>query len=1057
MNTSQLQRFAADARRQLMNAVQARLDAALATGSPTQTDMPTVFHALQSEVREHGQDQVVERYAYRWFNRIIAFRYMDVHEFTTTAVVSPADMTSVNALPELLAAAKRGEYDDTVFNGQGTVNAKLRDEIERLLNGSVPVADPQGEAYVLLFQAACRYWSTFMPFMFESTTNPVQAHIDELLMPRDLLAKGSVLRNAIEVITPEACGVGTNDGNVEIIGWLYQFYIAERKTQVMDGLKHSRKAGAAEIPAATQLFTPDWIVRYLVQNTIGKLWMHSHPDCGLDAQWEYYIKPANASDDAMLHIASAQELTVCDPACGSGHMLTYAFDLLYQIYESEGYAPSDIPGMILEHNLFGIDIDERAANLAAFALMMKARGKSRRFFRKQVMPHIIQVQPESFNHEEVESLNDLYHTNLDDATWNIFAHADVYGSLIQPSQDLLKLADNEPDDIETILDEALLERSHQMLNQTRYLGHTYATVVANPPYMGSKNMNSLLKSYVQDHYTPAKADLFAAFILRNRQLLKQGAELGMITMQSWMFLSSFEELRTNLLHAMQFDTMAHLGSGAFDSIGGEVVSTVVFTMKNTIPKPAQDGIYIRLVDIQGDTQQAQTCRAAIHSSADYTFVVDQQEFSQIPGSPIVCWLPETLLDTFSKGTMLGSIHHPYQGLSTGDNDRFVRSWWENGYNNIVFDCVDCNMSFKSEARWFPFNTGGSFRKWYGNQQYVINWINNGKDIYSIRPHSTIRNPQLYFHRSISWSKISSGAPAFRFFPNGYIFGSVTNAFFPKNLAVSNQILGLCNSSYARIVLAALSPTLSFNIGEVSNIPFVECAGHDFNHIGELINASRFDWDSYETSWDFSRLPLFDDRIYAKSLQECIQNLRVEQDAIAEEQRQREILNNQIVADAYGVRDVVNCDVPIERVSLKRNKAFTYPKASPEERNELFERDAVKELISYAVGCMFGRYSLDEPGLILASQGETIDDYHAKVLHPTFEPDADNVIPVTEVDCFEDDIVSRFRRFLAVAFGEEHVAENIAYIEQVLGKTLRKYFVNDFYNDHVKMYSNRPIY
>ncbi len=492
MNTSKLQAFATDARRQLMNAVQARLDAALVPNSDAQVDDPRAFDFLQREIGqagggEEGRRHVVERYAYRWFNRIIAFRYMDVHGFTGTPVVSPAGLTSTNGLPEVLAAAKRGEYDSRVFSLR--VNDKAKERIEGLLSGSILADDPQGLAYGLLLQSECRFWNRNLPFMFENVGKEA-GRVDELLMPADLLAEGSVLRNAVEVMTPEDCGVDDPSGNVEIIGWLYQYYISERKNEVMDGIKKNHKAGAEEIPAATQLFTPDWIVRYLVQNTVGRLWMQSHPDSQLCKNWDYYIQPSgddSAGNEDILNIQAPEDLTVCDPACGSGHMLTYAFDLLYEIYEEEGYAPSDIPGLILKHNLYGMEIDERAASLAAFALTMKARSRSRRFFKKQVEPNIQRIAPIAFEEGEVAELNDLYQVNLDSTVWNTYAKADVYGSLIQPPRELVDLASSAEDteDEITLADSLLRECADEVFAQTRYLARKY-TASGEPAIHGSK-------------------------------------------------------------------------------------------------------------------------------------------------------------------------------------------------------------------------------------------------------------------------------------------------------------------------------------------------------------------------------------------------------------------------------------------------------------------------------------------------------------------------------------------------------------------------------------------
>lgn len=1065
MNTSKLQAFATDARRQLMNAVGARLDAALTPNSNAQVDDPRAFAFLKREIEqagdgEQGRKHVVERYAYRWFNRIIAFRYMDVHGFTGTPVVSPADLTSTNGLPEVLAAAKRGEYDDnTVFSLR--VNDKAKERIEGLLSGSIMADDPQGLAYGLLLQSECRYWNHNLPFMFESIGKEA-GRVDELLMPADLLAEGSVLRNAVEAMTPEDCGVDDPSGNVEIIGWLYQYYISERKDEVMDGFKKHHKAGANEIPAATQLFTPDWIVRYLVQNTVGRLWVQSHPDCQLSKNWEYYIQPSeddSAGTEDILRIQTPEDLTVCDPACGSGHMLTYAFDLLYEIYEDEGYAPSDIPGLILKHNLYGMEIDERAASLAAFALTMKARSRSRRFFRKQVEPNIQRIAPIAFTEGEVAELNDLYQVNLDSAVWNTYAKADVYGSLIQPSQELADLAASMPEDedsVSTLFDPLLRGRAEEVFTQTKYLACKYAAVVANPPYMGAKNMSGELKQFVQDRYEDGKADLFAAFIMRNRQFLRHSAMLGMITMQSWMFLSSFEDLRRNLLASSSMETMTHLGTGAFDSIGGEVVSTTAFTLRNS--PSSEKGIYIRLVDVSGDSNQADACAEAINSDVDYCFKVGQHEFAQIPGSPIVYWLSKSMLDSFAKNKALKEIAAPRQGLATADNNRFLRDWHEIDYANFCVNAASMQTALSSGCKWFPTQKGGNFRRWYGNHEFVVNWANNGSEIRNFtdstgKLKSRPQNLDCFFLSGITWTAITTGDISLRYSPSGFISNAKGPEFFPDE-SIRNILLGICNSSSAQALLTMLAPTLDYSQGPVGSLPIPDFSSLNTKKmVSELIHAAQADWNSYETSWGFQRLALLDSNQGAQvgdSLEDAVFRLREYWDCMSEEQRQREIRNNELVADAYGVRDDVSCDVPLERVSLKRNVAFAYSKDTPEMRNKKFAQDVVKELISYAVGCMFGRYSLDKLGLILASQGETLDDYHARIPNPSFEPDEDNVIPVTETDCFEDDIVTRFRRFLEVAFGKENLAANIAYIEQVLGKSIRKYFVNDFYNDHVKM-------
>lgn len=1064
MNTSKLQAFATDARRQLMNAVQARLDAALVPNSDAQVDDPRAFDFLQREIEragggEEGRRHVVERYAYRWFNRIIAFRYMDVHGFTGTPVVSPAGLTSTNGLPEVLAAAKRSEYDDsTVFSLRE--NDKAKERIEGLLSGSIMADDPQGRAYGLLLQSECRFWNRNLPFMFESVVHE-SGRVDELLMPADLLAEGSVLRNAVEAMTPEDCGVDDPSGNVEIIGWLYQYYISERKNEVMDGFKKNHKAGANEIPAATQLFTPDWIVRYLVQNTVGRLWMQSHPDSQLYKNWNYYIQPLgddSAGNEDILNIQAPEDLTVCDPACGSGHMLTYAFDLLYEIYEEEGYAPSDIPGLILKYNLYGMEIDERAASLAAFALTMKARSRSRRFFKKQVEPNIQHISPIAFKEDEVVELNDLYQVNLDFTVWNTYAKADAYGSLIQPTQELVDLAASAPesaDDIDTLFDPLLREHAEDVFAQTRYLARKYAAVVANPPYMGAKNMSSELKQFVQDHYEAGKADLFAAFILRNRQFIQHGAMLGMITMQSWMFLSSFEALRRKLLDSSSIETMSHLGAGAFDSIGGEVVSTTAFTLKNN--SSSGNGTYIRLVDVSGDDNQSKACVDAIKGDTDYLFEVNQHEFAQIPGSPIVYSASSSMLRIFENGVPFEKHIAMREGIHTADNQRFLRCWWGISVSSMS-DNASSVEQIDEQGCWVPYCKGGDYRKWYGNLTFVIGFDQEHRKSMKQQQGCVWPSQSLWFKEGGTWTAVSSGNLGVRWFPHGCLFDAGGQVLIGENHI---EAIADLNTSLYQTIADMTMPTLNYKCGVLKTLPDIRSNDEDVIESAKVcIQVSRLDWDSFETSWDFQRFVLFDPNQGAQAgdlLEDAVLHLREYWNRVSEEQRQREIRNNELVADAYGVRDDVPCDVPLERVSLKRNVAFAYPKDTPEVRNEKFAQDVVKELISYAVGCMFGRYSLDKPGLILASQGETLDDFHAQIPNPSFEPDEDNVIPVTETDCFEDDIVTRFRRFLSVAFGKENLAANIAYIEQVLGKSIRKYFVNDFYNDHVKMYSNRPIY
>ena len=821
MNTSKLQAFATDARRQLMNAVQTRLDAALVPNSDAQVDDPRAFAFLKREIEqaggsEQGRKHVVERYSYRWFNRIIAFRYMDVHGFTGTPVVSPAGLTSTNGLPEVLAAAKRGEYDSRVFSLQA--NDKAKERIEGLLSGSILADDPQGLAYGLLLQSECRFWNRNLPFMFENVGKEA-GRVDELLMPADLLAEGSVLRNAVEIMTPEDCGVDDPSGNVEIIGWLYQYYISERKNEVMDGFKKNHKAGAEEIPAATQLFTPDWIVRYLVQNTVGRLWMQSHPDSQLYKNWDYYIWPSEndaAGDEDILKIQTPEDLTVCDPACGSGHMLTYAFDLLYEIYEEEGYAPSDIPSLILKYNLYGMEIDERAASLAAFALTMKARSRSRRFFKKQVEPNIQRIAPIPFEEGDVADLNDLYQVDLDFTVWNTYAKADVYGSLIQPPQELVDLAASAEDtEAETTLFDSLLrERVEEVFAQTRYLARKYAAVVANPPYMGAKNMSGELKQFVQDHYEDGKADLFAAFIYRLLGMVPEHGQLGFMTPYVWMFISSYEQMRQHIIRQEHISSLIQLEYSGFE---GATVPICTFTLEKG--HSDRKSAFVRLSDFVGAKQQgpralgiidAHNNEQSAHSGMrKYFFEVNQHEFAQIPGSPIVYWLGEQLRKTLinpASDTILFS-----DGLiKTGDNLQYLRLWWE---------LISTDVNNKSRYRFCA--KGGKERNYYGNLNNVVKWDEETRDYYRSDKVARISPKYLWDKEGITWTKISSRGGTFRLLRKEDIAETGGPSLFLKDNVDGNDLLsfiGVITSSLAPYILQGLNPTLNYQTGDVLRFP-----------------------------------------------------------------------------------------------------------------------------------------------------------------------------------------------------------------------------------------------
>ncbi|VEG27451.1 BREX-1 system adenine-specific DNA-methyltransferase PglX [Actinomyces howellii] len=1049
-STRRLESFAAAARARLITEVGARLSAVLAPASTARADFPAAVKALEARIRERGGGEegrrhVIEEQAYIWFNRIIALRFMDANGYTVPALVSPEGGRAVGQ-PAVLAAAKRGELDPEVFTG-------TRKRILDLLDGTVSSPDPQGEAYGLILTAYCAHWNSAMPFMFAP-----EGDYTALLMPADMLSQESVRARAVDALTVQDCE------DVEVIGWLYQFYVAERKDEVFASFKKGRKAGADEIPAATQLFTPDWIVRYLVQNSVGRLWVLGHPETRLVEQMEYYVEPVDRTEDG-LRIGGPEELTVMDPCCGSGHMLTYAFDLLYDIYEEEGYAPSEIPGLILTHNLHGTEIDPRAAALAAFALMMKARSRHRGFLRRPVRPRIRVIAPVEFTADELDRLAGTSSASQESRLfWQDFSHADVLGSLIDPDAEALRAARQTLTRIEAegtdLMDSGLHDRARTVIEQAGYLARRYAVVVTNPPYMGRKNMGTPLKTWVGKHHPEAKADLCAAFIERCLTLAHSDHGLvAMITMQAWMFLDSFKKMRRTLLHDAPPTTMLHLGERAFDSIGGEVVSTTAFVLE---PGGGVDdrGRYLRLVEGKSEADKQDLLGRALAGDDELLFETTARTMLALPGARLAYWLSPAMTLAFTQGRPLGEIAAPKQGLATADNARFLRLWFEVSRHRSCFDATSREAAQASGATWFPHLKGGEFRKWWGNQDYVVNWENDGAELWDFRPRSVIRNPDSYFKPAISWSNVASGEPSFRFYESGSIFGHVGQGVFPsQNREV---LLSFANSSACRSLLEVLSPTLHFEAGQLKDMPIIEVSDfrQDSEDVGRLVGVFRSDWNAYETSWDFSESPLVQRAQPGDSLSDAMDRWWQDSVRAAREAQSLETENNRYWATIYGLEDEVPIEVPLSRVSLTSNPWFRYAKTSASAEDDyrrLFTADAVRDLVSYGIGCILGRYSLDEPGLVLADQGSTLDDYLNCVPASRFKPDVDGVIPVTVGEWFEDDIVTRFRAFLAVAFGRERLEENVRYLEDVLGKSLRQYFVKDFYADHCKRYSNRPIY
>ncbi|MCR9293284.1 MAG: BREX-1 system adenine-specific DNA-methyltransferase PglX [bacterium] len=1088
MDTSKLRKFASYARKSLIEQVGTRMKSVLADGSLARRENPKAVADLEVKIKELGRERTVEMVAYTWFNRFCALRYMDINRYTKIGIVSPAEG---QFQPEILAEAKMGHVDDEL------VPMTTREKVLRLLDETDPSEDPQGEAYRLLLVAVCNYYHGLMPFMFEKI-----ADFTELLLPDDLLSGNSILAYTREALLPINCSPEHTEESVEVIGWLYQFYIADKKDDVFAALKKGKKITPENIPAATQLFTPHWIVRYLVENSLGRLWMLNHPDSRLIEKMDYYIKPeepetdnpkskiANPKSEDFLRISSPEEIKICDPACGSGHMLTYAFDLLYAIYEEQGYQATDIPRLILTHNLYGIEIDQRAGALAAFALTMKARGKYRRFLTggKVVEPNICVLENIDFEANQLDEVT----AELSDGAWDetsfrhdllAFKEAVNFGSLIRPKQSSEQItALNEhfssrsplaARHSKTLFQEHLGQKVLTALRQADYLSPKYHVVVANPPYMGSKGMNGTLRKFLRAHYEHARSDLMTCFMDAATHLSLGGGFWGMINLPSWLSISSFTEFRTRLVAEQRILNMLHLGRGIFGSDFG----TVAFTIENEKPNQNCYGVYRRLFEEHVQVRTVEKIRQHFLDEEYGRFVANQGDFLELPGTPIAYWVSNDLRELFRSTKSFSDYGDTRRGLQTGDSGRFVKHWHEVEFKKIGFNHTK-ESAKNSGCKWYPFNSGGSFRKWFGNLEEVVNWGNDGAEI-KATGKAIIPSEHLYFKKAMTWPKVTSGKCSFRVIDDGIIPGDAGPCFFADNHLLDT--LAFANSKVARLCLGFLSPTLNFEVGVMAKMPLpitTELAAYTETAIA----LSRQDWNSTETAWDFQRFELLNSSSSDATLAQCYESIRGKWHSTTEQLRSLEENVNGTLIKCCHLEAELDSAVPLENVTLNVNPFFRYDEDKSEsELESLLLADTMREFISYAVGCMLGRFSLDAPGLILANQGDSVEDYYRIVnekrvasgeqreeedYRPSFPPDDDNVIPLLDGDWFTDDISERFKEFLKITFGTEHYEENLTFLENALypdnltgkmRKTIRDYFLKEFYNHHIKLYKKRPIY
>jgi SAM-dependent methyltransferase len=1039
METAPLKLFATWARTALIREVTARIAVVLAPASPERVEQHKAVEALEKAITAAGGDDkghaaVADRVAYTWFNRIIALRFMDANAYTGVGVVSP-QAGVVTGQPGVLAEAKRGNID------AAAVGTETRETVTALLNGTRRSNDAQGEAYALLLTDYCRYWNRAMPFMFER-----EGDFTELLIPANLLAEDSVLNRAVKVLTEGMCQ------DVEVIGWLYQFYIEERREEIFGGFKKKRRAGADEIPAATQLFTPDWIVRYLVDNSLGRLWMLNRPTSRLIDHMSYYVAAVDEHPD-FLRITKPEELSVIDPACGSGHMLTYAFDLLYAIYEEEGYSPAEIPGLILSHNLYGIEIDPRAGALAAFALTMKARAKQRTFINKRVEPNVCVIEPITFAPQELDCLaTPDGDRDVETAFWTQFARADLLGALIEPSAEVLRTGmatlDSRDAGDEDLLSDAIFARASRVVQQAKLLSAKYAVVVANPPYMGAGNMSSDLSDLLKRAYLREKQDLYACFISRATRLAYHAGVVAMIVGDTWMTIKSFDDFRGDLLKHRAVYSFVHLRDVSLhsDAFG----SNAAFAFINRPAAGSHDCLFVRLEPLSDKDKRQRLLDAIRIDDCAWAYHLDV-DFTAIPGAPIAYWANPRLVDLY-RGPLIGDKFDIKAGVGTRNDDLFMRFHWEVSADRVGHG-----------KRWVLTDKAGEFRKWYAGFIYVMDWENDGYRIKNYRnPDGSLKsrpqNVQYMFREGVTWGKVGAGATSFRWRPAGYGFNDAAPAIFGPG---AFDLLAQLNSDIGRQLVEVKGSTLNVQTGMVAELPIVEVQAELADRLRSrsirAVELSQRDWDTQETSPDFAVSELVAHRAAGQPLSAAFAHLVVTRRETVTEMKSIEAEVNEAMYRAAGLSWDGSPNSQ-SRSSLLADPAFRFRGRAEADLAALERQEAIIDLVSHAVGCMFGRYAVDKPGLILADQGATLHDYRVQVPSPRFAPDEDNVIPIVDGDWFEDDVVERFRQFLRVAFGQQHFEENLRFVTESLGvRNLRDYFVKSFYDDHVQKYKKRPIY
>lgn len=994
------------------------------TDEPLTNTEKIQLQALIKKIEEQGYNQVIEEVAYTWFNRFIALRFMEVNGYLPSHIrVFTDEFDNLN--PEILQEAINLQFENMDFEKVYELKEKSSDE----------------ELFKYLLILQCNDLNQYLPEMFQKIND-----YTELLLPDNLLRKDSIIDKMITEIPNEDW-----TEQVEIIGWLYQYYNEELKDKVFFDLKKNKKITKEKIPAATQLFTPDWIVRYMVDNSLGRLWLEGHPNSELKSKLEYFIEESDQENGVKNQLnkiraeysrLTPQEIKCIDPCMGSGHILSYLFDVLVIIYESYGIQKREAVASIIQNNLYGLDIDDRAGQLSYFSIMMKACQYDKRFLSRGINHNIYSIK-------ESKNLNPLLIKIFTDGDNDIennlnklidqLKDAKQYGSLITVNSVNFELLKNRLNELENnrdiLLSEQTINQFEGLINIGEILSEKYDIVVTNPPYMGTSNANGKLSEFLKKNYGVSKNDLFAAFIERCIMFSKNKCYYSMITQHSWMFLTSYEKLRNQLLESSTIICMAHLGTRAFEEIGGEVVQTTIFVNRKS-KTPSYKSSFIKLTNYNTSLEKKQKVLEAIKSdSCDYFYETNQNNFEKIPGSPIAYWASDNFIKSIATSKTLADNAYSFQGIITGNNKYFLRLWHE-----LKFSRVKLGLSNKEKYEydnvWVPYNKGGEFRRWFGNNNFVLKWENKGQKLTRARTE----NIDYYFNEGVTWSFITSGKFSARYFQEGALWDvSGSSIFATKSISVY-IICALMNSKIAQKFFDITNPTINYQVMNIIALPY-KCNNKEKeidNYSKECIDISKSDWDSFETSWDFEKHPFING---AKTIEQSFYIWNQITQKRFEELKSNEEELNRIFIDIYGLSDEMDEFVDDKDITLYRADV----------------KNDVKSFISYAVGCMMGRYSLDKDGLVYAGGEFNPSNY------VTFTADRDGIIPISDDEYFEDDIVHRFIEFVKVVYGEDNLEDNLKFIANALGgkshsrAVIRDYFIKDFYKDHVKLYKKRPIY